>query len=125
MPVAFVLINTEIGKVDEVLQRLLEVDEVKEAFSVAGPYSLIARVETDSFDRLVKVIPQRIHTISGISSTLTLIAFGLAKEYRTEACEQALALAKSGRYRDLYQRCRACKQLKNCEYGTRTVTYGI
>ncbi len=125
MPVAIVLVSAEIGQVEDVLQRLLDVEEVTEAYSVAGPYSVVAKVETDSFDKLVRVIPQKIHTIPGISKTLTLIAFGLAKQYRTDACEQALQLAKAGKYDELYRLCRSCKQLKYCAYGARTVTYGI
>ena len=125
MPVAFVLVNTEIGRVEEVLQSLLGVDEVTEVFSVAGPYSIIAKVETDSFDKLVKIIPEKIHVIKGVSKTLTLIAFGVAKEYRVDACEQALALAKSGQLKALYELCKNCKQLKYCAYGARTVTFGL
>jgi len=125
MPVAFVLVNTEIGRVEEVMQSLLDVDEVTEVFSVAGPYSIVAKVETDSFDKLVKIIPERIHVIQGVSKTLTLIAFGTAREHRVDACEQALALVKSGQLKALYELCRNCKQLKYCAYGARTVTFGL
>jgi DNA-binding Lrp family transcriptional regulator len=125
MPIAFVLVNTELGRVDEVLQKLLDIEEVVEAFSVAGPYSVIAKVETDSFERLVKIIPERVHTIEGVEKTLTLIAFGVAREYRTDACEQALALARGGQLKPLYELCRGCKQLKYCAYGARTVTFGL
>lgn len=125
MPVAFVLINTELGRVDEVLEKLLDVDEVVEAYSVAGPYSIAAKVETDSFDRLVKVIPEKVHQVEGIKDTITLLAFGTGKEFRTEACDLALDLAKKGDMKGLYGLCRGCKQLKFCGYGARVITYGI
>ncbi|MEM4188039.1 MAG: Lrp/AsnC ligand binding domain-containing protein, partial [Candidatus Hadarchaeum sp.] len=84
MPVAFVLVETKLGRIDDVLNSLLNVDEVAEAYTVAGPYAIVAKVETDSFEKLVKVIPEKIHTIEGIVKTLTLVAFGTGKEFRTD-----------------------------------------
>lgn len=57
MPVAFVLVNTELERIEDVLDKLLQIDEVVEAYSVAGPYSIATKVETDTFAKLVKVIP--------------------------------------------------------------------
>ena len=72
MPVAFVLVNTELGLIEEVLDKLLLIDEVVEAYSVAGPYAIAAKVETDTFEKLARVIPEKIHTIESITKTLTL-----------------------------------------------------
>ena len=66
MPVAFVLVNTELGRIEEVLDDLLGIDEVVEAYSVAGPYAIVAKVETDTFDKLAKVIPEKIHGLRGV-----------------------------------------------------------
>ncbi|MEM2192332.1 MAG: Lrp/AsnC ligand binding domain-containing protein [Candidatus Hadarchaeales archaeon] len=125
MPVAFILVDTETGRIEEVLEKILDVEEVAEAYSVAGPYSIVAKVETESFEKLVKVIPEEIHSIPGIKRTMTLIAFGTPKEFRTDACDQALALAKSGQMNALYSLCRKCRQLKLCAYGARVVTFGF
>jgi len=125
MPVAFVLVETKPGRIEEVLNELLGVEEVVEAYSVAGPYAIVAKVETDSFEKLVKVIPERIHTIEGITKTLTLVAFGTGKEFRTDACDPALELSKSGNMEGLYALCRGCRQLKYCAHGARVITYGI
>ncbi len=125
MPVAFVLLNTELGRIEEVLDRLLEVDEVVEAYSVAGPYAIVAKVETDTFDKLVKVIPEKLHRIDGIAKTLTLMAFGTGKEFRTDACDPVRELAQRGEMKGLYELCRGCRQLKSCGYGARVITYGL
>jgi DNA-binding Lrp family transcriptional regulator len=125
MPVAFVLVDAETGRVEEVLDRLLRVNEVVEAYSVAGPYSIVAKVETSSFQDLVRVIPESVHTIPGIRRTLTLLAFGTGKEFRVEACDPAESLARSGKMKELYELCRRCRQLKLCGYGARVITYGI
>jgi DNA-binding Lrp family transcriptional regulator len=125
MPVAFILVETKLGRVDEVLNRLLQVEEVTEAYSVAGPYAVVAKVETDSFEKLVKVIPEKVHTIEGITKTLTLVAFGTGKEFRTDACDLALELGRRGDMEGLYALCRSCRQLKYCAHGARVITYGI
>jgi len=125
MPVAFVLVDVETGRVEEVLDRLLRINEVVEAYSIAGPYSIVTKVETNSFQELVRVIPQNVHTIPGIKRTMTLLAFGTGKEFRVEACGPAESLARSGKMKELYELCRGCRQLKLCSFGARVVTYGI
>lgn len=125
MPVAFVLLNTELGRIEEVLDKLLEIDEVVEAYSVAGPYAIVAKVETDTFDKLVKVIPEKIHGLDDVTKTITLLAFGTGKEFRTDACDPARELAQRGEMKGLYELCRGCRQLKFCSYGARVITYGL
>lgn len=125
MPIAFVLVDAAVGKIDDVLDRLLEVDEVVEAYSVAGPHAILAKVESPRFEELTKIIPEKIHSIEGIENTLTLLAFGISRELRVEACDKAKELAQKGAMDELYQLCRICKQLKFCSYGARVITYGF
>jgi DNA-binding Lrp family transcriptional regulator len=125
MPIAFVLINAEIGKIDDVLDELLRIDEVVEAYSVAGPFAILAKVEAERFERLTEIIPAKIQSIKGITNTLTLLAFGIGREFRLEACEKAKELAGKGAMKELYDLCRGCRQLKSCNYGARVITYGF
>jgi len=125
MPVAFLLINAEVGRIDDVLNELLKVDEVAEAYSVAGPYAILAKIEAKRFEELTEIIPAKIHKIEGIKGTLTLLAFGISRELRMEACERAKELEKEGAMKELYELCRSCKQLKLCGYGARVITYGF
>ncbi|PVX23907.1 MAG: AsnC family transcriptional regulator, partial [Candidatus Bathyarchaeum sp.] len=52
MPMAFVLINTEIGSESEVLDELKKIDAVKEAYMVYGVYDVVAKVGADTMDKL-------------------------------------------------------------------------
>ena len=52
MPLAFVLINTEIGSMEDVLQVLNDLPNVKEAYMVYGVYDIIAKVEAESMTKL-------------------------------------------------------------------------
>jgi len=60
MPTAFVLINTEIGAEEEILDELKKVPNVKEAYVVYGLYDIVAKVEAESMNKLKEVISWRI-----------------------------------------------------------------
>jgi DNA-binding Lrp family transcriptional regulator len=74
MPKAFVFINVDSGSETEVLGRLREIPEVKEAYSVYGVYDIVAEVETDSMERLKEVITSKIRGLDKIKATLTTVA---------------------------------------------------
>lgn len=73
MPKAFVLINTEIGSEADVLKDLKKVEGVEEAFSVYGVYDIIAKVSTDTMDKLKEIVTWRIRRLDKVRSTLTMI----------------------------------------------------
>ena len=73
LPIAFVLINTEIGSEREILNELKKVKGVEEAYSVYGVYDIIAKVKADSMDELKDIITWRIRKIEKVRSTLTMI----------------------------------------------------
>ncbi len=74
MPKAFIFVNVEVGSEGEVLKRLREVFEVKEAYFVYGVYDIVAKVETDSMDRLKEVLTWKVRRLDKVRSTLTTIA---------------------------------------------------
>ena len=73
MPIAFVLINTEIGGMEEVVEAIKNVEGVEEAYTVYGVYDIIAKIRADTMDRLKEVVTWRIRRISKVRSTLTMI----------------------------------------------------
>jgi len=73
MPVAFVLINAEIGSEDVVLKELKKMPNVKEAYLVYGVYDIIAKVEAESMDKLRETITWKIRRLDKVRSTLTMI----------------------------------------------------
>lgn len=73
MPVAFVLINTEIGAMEEVLKAVRKIDGVKEAYNVYGVYDIIAKVESKSMEQLKEVVTRNIRQISQVRSTQTMM----------------------------------------------------
>lgn len=73
MAKAFVFVNAVAGAEREVLKSLRKVPEVKEAYLAYGVYDIVARVETDSMDRLKEVITREVRVLDGVRSTLTTI----------------------------------------------------
>jgi DNA-binding Lrp family transcriptional regulator len=73
MPTAFVLVNSEIGAEEQVLETLRKVKEVKEAYMVYGVYDIVARVEADEMDVLKTIILTEIRGLESVRSTLTMI----------------------------------------------------
>ena len=73
MPVAFVLINAEIGAESEVLQSLKKVGNVKEAYAVYGVYDIIAKVEAETMDKLKDIVTWNVRRLDKVRSTLTMI----------------------------------------------------
>jgi DNA-binding Lrp family transcriptional regulator len=68
---AYVLIQTEVGKVAHVAQALSDLDGVQLAEDLAGPYDVIARVQAPGLDQLGKLVASRIQLVDGITRTLT------------------------------------------------------
>jgi DNA-binding Lrp family transcriptional regulator len=73
MPLAFVLINAEIGSEDEVLKELRKLSNVKESYVVYGVYDIVAKVEADSMDKLKEIVTWKIRRLDKVRSTLTMI----------------------------------------------------
>lgn len=73
MPMAFVLINTEMGAESEVLKLLDKIKDVKEAYAVYGVYDIVAKVEAESMDRLKDIVFWNIRKLNRVRSTLTMM----------------------------------------------------
>jgi DNA-binding Lrp family transcriptional regulator len=73
MVLAYVLINSEIGKETELLKALKNIDGVKEVFNVYGVYDIIAKVEGKTVNELKEVVIAKIRQLNYVRSTLTMI----------------------------------------------------
>ena len=73
MAEAIVMVNVDIGKEDEVFNKLLELPEVKEIYVVYGVHDLIVILETENMDAMRTLITQKIRKIPGVKSTITSI----------------------------------------------------
>ncbi|CAG4904152.1 Lrp/AsnC ligand binding domain-containing protein [Acidithrix sp. C25] len=71
MIAAFVLIQTEIGRVAEVGKALRDAPGVESADEVTGPYDIIAKVHASDLLTLGRSVTGAIQKIPGVTRTLT------------------------------------------------------
>jgi DNA-binding Lrp family transcriptional regulator len=69
--VAYILIQTEVGKAAMVAEKIVEIEGVQQAEDVTGPYDVIVRAEARSIDELGKLVVARVQAVDGITRTLT------------------------------------------------------
>ena len=70
---AFVLMETAVGKTKSVVTSLKKMEGIKSVDTVTGPYDVIAIVEAGNLNDVGDVITGKIHTIDGISRTVTCL----------------------------------------------------
>ena len=73
MPIAFVLVTTELGFEEDVLRQIRALSGVKEAHFIYGMYDVMVEIE-GSTDTEVDEQAARIRKLDKINSTQTLIA---------------------------------------------------
>ena len=71
---AYILIESIPGKSGSIEKEILNIDGVKAAHSVTGPYDVIAVIEKDDLNTLAKVLASEVQAIEGIVRTTTCIA---------------------------------------------------
>jgi DNA-binding Lrp family transcriptional regulator len=75
MITAFIMFTIEPGLVTALAQRLLDVPGIAEAYSVAGPFDLVAVARVKTQEALAELVTDRVATLEGVIRTETLIAF--------------------------------------------------
>jgi DNA-binding Lrp family transcriptional regulator len=68
---AYVLIETEVGKVAHVAQALTKLHGVQLAEDLAGPYDVIARLQAPSLDELGRLVVAHVQVLDGVTRTVT------------------------------------------------------
>ncbi|MCI1832621.1 MAG: Lrp/AsnC ligand binding domain-containing protein [Bifidobacterium sp.] len=72
---AVVLITVQSDRISQAAQAIVELEGVRDVYSVAGDVDLVAIVSTPDFDDLARIIPDGIAKVDGVSATQTLMAF--------------------------------------------------
>jgi DNA-binding Lrp family transcriptional regulator len=73
MFMAYLFINTEIGSESSVLKALKKVEGVEEAHGIIGIYDIVARIKTDTRDKLKSIIAKNIGGNKKITAKLTVL----------------------------------------------------
>lgn len=78
MPVAFILLNSDLGSDQEIITKIKEMLAVEkgikfEVQGVYGIYDIVVKIEADNSDHLRNIITSKIRKIDKVQSTLTMM----------------------------------------------------
>jgi DNA-binding Lrp family transcriptional regulator len=86
---AIVLIRSDVARIPETAEKIADIPQVTEVYSVTGEFDLVAMVRVRTHEELADVIPGHVNRISGVTHTETHIAF---RTYSRHDLEAAFAL---------------------------------
>ena len=72
---AYLLIETQAGESNAVLETLKLLQQTVQVDRVTGPYDLICIIEAVNLDEVGEIVREKIHTTPGISRTMSCIRF--------------------------------------------------
>jgi DNA-binding Lrp family transcriptional regulator len=84
MTSAFLFINAEFLFIEDVINKLKEIPEIVRVYKVQGIYDIIARVNSDTEEKLKELVSERIRRIDRITGTVTVI---IAREIESSSRE--------------------------------------
>ena len=73
MPIAFVMINADLGSEKSLIKELRNLEGVIEANEVYGVYDIVVKMEANSMDKLKEAVSRKIRSLKGVRSTLTMV----------------------------------------------------
>jgi len=73
METVYVLIISEMGSEQHVIEKLLKINEIKEVNQLWGAYDVVVKVVGPALDDVREIITGKIRMIEGIKTTVSLI----------------------------------------------------
>ncbi len=73
METVYVLIVSELGSEQHVIEKLLMINEIKEVNQLWGAYDVMVKIVGSTLDDVREIITEKIRMIEGIKTTVSLI----------------------------------------------------
>ncbi len=70
---AYVMLNCELGAEAEIIEKLKELEQVKDVFETIGTHDMMVRLQADNFEKIREVVSRNIQKLPKVRSTATLI----------------------------------------------------
>lgn len=85
MVTSIILLTTDRLKVNQVAEKLTQVDGISEVYSVSGNYDLVAIARVADNDALANMVTNGFIEIDGIETTDTMLAFKAYSKHDLES----------------------------------------
>jgi DNA-binding Lrp family transcriptional regulator len=71
--IAYVLINCELGAEETIMEKLKEIEQVKEVFGTIGTHDMMVKLDAENFEKVRDIVSRNIQKIEKIRTTSTLV----------------------------------------------------
>jgi DNA-binding Lrp family transcriptional regulator len=71
--VAYVMINCELGAEETIMEKLKEIDQVKEVFGTIGTHDMMVKLDAENFEKIREIVSRNIQKIEKIRTISTLV----------------------------------------------------
>ena len=85
MVTALVLLNVERDKIDQVAEKIADMQGISEVYSIGGRYDLVAVIRVPNNEKLAEMVTGHLLKVRGITSSETLIAFKVYSRHDLES----------------------------------------
>ena len=70
---AYVMLNCELGAEAEIIEKLKELEQVKDVFETIGTHDMMVKLQADNFEKIREIVSRNIQQLPKVRSTSTLI----------------------------------------------------
>ena len=69
----YVMLNCELGAEAGIIEKLKELEEVKDVFETIGTHDMMVKLQVDNFEKIREIVSWNIQKLPKVRSTATLI----------------------------------------------------
>ena len=73
---AYILVEVQVGRVVEVVRMLRQLDGVRSADAITGPFDAIALIEAPNMAAVADLVTGQVQSIRGVLKTITCVTAG-------------------------------------------------
>ena len=73
MTTAYVMINCELGAEETIMEKLKEIEQVKDVFGTIGTHDMIVKLDAENFEKIREIVSKNIQKIEKIRTISTLV----------------------------------------------------
>ncbi len=70
---AYVMLNCELGAEEGIIEKLKELEQVKDVFETIGTHDMLIKLQADNFEKVREIVSRNIQQLPKVRSTSTLI----------------------------------------------------
>jgi len=70
---AYVMLNCELGAEVGIIEKLKELEQVKDVFETIGTHDMLVKLQAENFEKIREIVSRNIQKLPKVRSTSTLI----------------------------------------------------